>query len=77
MKKLTINRQVEKKIHKGYKILEKIDFGQLPFDNEVVELVTGPLCWDRLPFRAKQGTWLGHLSEENHLGSGLLLSLIC
>ena len=40
MKKLTINRQVEKKIHKGYKILEKIDFGQLPFDNEVVELVT-------------------------------------
>ena len=40
MKKLTINRQVEKKIHKGYKILEKSDFEQLPFDNEVVELVT-------------------------------------
>ena len=39
MKKLTINRQVEKKIHKGYKILEKSDFGQLPFDNEVVELL--------------------------------------
>jgi hypothetical protein len=55
MRKLTINRQVEKKIHKGYKILEKIDFGQLPFDNEVIELVT------------TSGNFLGtaYLSEQN------------
>ena len=63
MRKLTINRQVEKKIHKGYKILEKIDFGQLPFDNEVVELVT------------VSGHFLGtaYLSEQNK-GLGWVIS---
>ena len=63
MKKLTINRQVEKKIHKGYKILEKSDFEQLPFDNEVVELVTA------------SGHFLGtgYLSEQNK-GLGWVIS---
>ena len=63
MKKLTINRQVEKKIHKGYKILEKSDFEQLPFDNEVVDLVTA------------SGHFLGtgYLSEQNK-GLGWVIS---
>jgi len=63
MKKLTINRQIEKKIHKGYKILEKVDFGQLPFDNEVVELVTA----------SGHFVGTGYLSEQNK-GLGWVIS---
>ena len=40
MRKLTVNRQVEKKIQKGHKILEKIDFEELPFEDQLVELVS-------------------------------------
>ena len=77
MKKLTINRQVEKKIHKGYKILEKSDFEQLPFDNEVVDLVTASGHFLGTGYLSEQNKGLGHFYQKNHLGSGLLWLLIC
>ena len=63
MRKLTVNRQVEKKIQKGHKILEKIDFEELPIENQLVELVSG------------SGRSLGtaYLSEQNK-GIGWVLS---
>lgn len=63
MRKLTVNRQVEKKIQKGHKILEKIDFEELPIENQLVELVS----------RSGRSLGTAYLSEQNK-GIGWVLS---
>ena len=63
MKKLTVSRQVARKLKQGQSLLEKQDFDSLPTLDQAIQLLSGD----------GQSLGVGYLSEQNK-GSGLFVS---